>query len=63
MPDSWSWGNFGATYGATASGLSFYENTQQFKLTPGNKVGDKVNVKAARPYDVEIVYCGMKSSK
>ena len=29
----------------------------------GHKVGDKVNVKAARPYDVEIVYCGMKSSK
>ena len=29
----------------------------------GHKVGDKVNVKAARPYDVEIVYCAMKSSK
>ena len=29
----------------------------------GHKVGDKVNVKASRPYDVEIVYCGMKSSK
>ena len=49
MPDSWSWGNFGATYGATASGLSFYENTQQFKLTPGNKVGDKVKVTAIYP--------------
>ena len=49
MPDSWSWGNFGATYGATASGLSFYENTQQFKLTPGNKVGDKVKVAAIYP--------------
>ena len=33
------------------------------KAIMGHKVGDKVNVKAARPYDVEIVYCGMKSSK
>lgn len=42
MPDSWSWGNFGATYGSAASGLSFHENTQKFKLVAGKKVGDKV---------------------
>ena len=49
MPDSWSWGNFGASYGAAASGLSFAENCQQFKLVPGKNVGDKVMVKAIYP--------------
>ena len=48
MPDSWSWGNFGASYGATASGLSFHENVQDFKLYPGKNVGD--------PATVEVVY-------
>ena len=33
------------------------------KAIMGSKTGDVVSVKAARPYDVEIVYCGMKSSK
>lgn len=33
------------------------------KAIMGHKTGDKVNVKAAKPYDVEITYCGMKSSK
>ncbi len=49
MPDSWSWGNFGASYGAAASGLSFYENRQDFKLIPGHKVGDNVKIKAIYP--------------
>ena len=33
------------------------------KAIMGAKTGDVVSVKALRPYDVEIVYCGMKSSK
>ena len=49
MPDSWSWGNFGASYGATASGLSFSENVQRYKLVPGKKAGDKVEVTAVYP--------------
>ena len=49
MPDSWSWGNFGASYGATASGLSFSENVQRYKLVPGKKVGDKVEATAVYP--------------
>lgn len=48
MPDSWSWGNFGASYGSTASGLSFYENVQDFKLYPGKNVG--------APATIEVVY-------
>ena len=48
MPDSWSWGNFGASYGATASGLSFHENVQDFKLYPGKNLGD--------PAMIEVVY-------
>lgn len=49
MPDSWSWGNFGASYGCAPSGLSFYENLQDFKLVPGKNPGDKVQVKAIYP--------------
>ena len=33
------------------------------KAIMGSKTGDVVTVKATRPYEVEIVYCGMKSSK
>ena len=33
------------------------------KAIMGAKTGDVVSVKALRPYDVDIVYCGMKSSK
>ena len=49
MPDSWSWGNFGASYGCAPSGLSFYENLQDFRLVPGKNPGDKVQVKAIYP--------------
>ncbi len=49
MPDSWSWGNFGASYGNAASGLSFHENLQNFRLTPGKEVGDPVDVKVIYP--------------
>ena len=49
MPDSWSWGNFGASYGSAPSGLSFHENLQKFKLVPGKEVGDAVVVKAIYP--------------
>ena len=33
------------------------------KAIMGSKTGDVVTVKATRPYEVEITYCGMKSSK
>ena len=33
------------------------------KAIMGAKTGDKISVKASKPYEVEIVYCGMKSSK
>ncbi len=49
MPDSWSWGNFGASYGAAPSGLSFNENLQKFKLVPGKKAGDDVEITAIYP--------------
>lgn len=49
MPDSWSWGNFGASYGCSPNGLSFNDNEQKFKLVPGENVGDKVRVQAIYP--------------
>ena len=33
------------------------------KAIMGSKTGDVVTVKATRPYEVEITYCAMKSSK
>lgn len=49
MPDSWSWGNFGASYGSAPCGLQFHENTQTFKLTPGKYAGDTVKIEAIYP--------------
>lgn len=49
MPDSWSWSNFGAYYGSTASGLSFCENAHYFSLKPGRRVGDTAAVEAMYP--------------
>ncbi len=49
MPDSWSWGNFGAYYGATASGLSFFENNHYFSLLPGENIGDKAVIVSRYP--------------
>lgn len=49
IPDSWSWGNLGASYGSTASGLAFYENGQDFKIIPGKKIGDKATVMQVYP--------------
>lgn len=50
MPDSWSWSNFGASYGSAPSGLTFYENGQDFKLTPGKAVGDSVKIEEIYPH-------------
>lgn len=49
IPDSWSWGNIGTDYGSAPSGLSFYENTQEFRLEPGKQPGDGVEVSVAYP--------------
>lgn len=39
IPDSWTWGNIGYNYGCGPSGLCFYENTQDFYLSPSESVG------------------------
>ena len=49
IPDSWSWGNLGAYYGSTASGLSFAENGHNFILIPGDNIGDSVRVVSEYP--------------
>lgn len=49
IPDSWTWGNIGYDYGVASSGLSFYENMQRFKLVPGKKIGDPVQVSIQYP--------------
>jgi D-alanyl-D-alanine carboxypeptidase, serine-type, PBP4 family len=49
MPESWSWGNMGASYGAGPSGLTFYENSFSAMLYPGLKEGDPVAIRRYYP--------------
>ncbi len=49
VPESWSWSNLGPSYGSGVSGLSFYENLQNFVFIPGLNKSDNVYVKAAYP--------------
>lgn len=44
---SWEWNDIGTYYGAGATGLMFYENTQSFSVSAGHEVGAPVNI---RPY-------------
>lgn len=39
IPDSWTWGNIGETYGCGPSGLCFMENSQQMFLSPADEIG------------------------
>lgn len=49
VPSSWSWGNIGASYGAAASGLSFYENQQIFKISPGLTTSENALIEEIYP--------------
>lgn len=51
MPEhpSWLWSDIGTYYGAGATGLMFYENMQSFTASPGQKVGDPVNIAPSYP--------------
>ena len=51
MPEdqSWQWDDCGTYYGAGICGLSFYENKQDFKVTPGEKPGDPVTIEEDFP--------------
>ena len=51
MPEhpSWLWSDIGTYYGAGATGLMFYENTQSFTASPGQKVGAPVNIAPSYP--------------
>ncbi len=42
---SWLWEDIGTYYGAGATGLIFYENTQSFSVRAGSTPGDSVNIK------------------
>ena len=47
--DRWSYQDIGTAYGAGGSGLCFYENAQDFKVSAGPSVGSPVNVSPAYP--------------
>lgn len=41
---SWLYEDIGTYYGTGNSGLSFYRNKQDFKVSPGKAVGDPINI-------------------
>lgn len=49
IPDSWTWGNIGYYYGSGASGLCYYENTQDFFVAPSDTIGLPAILKAVYP--------------
>ena len=49
IPASWCWSDIAYDYGCAPSGLTFYENTTKFKLTPGAVPGSKANVEVEYP--------------
>lgn len=46
---SWEYGDIGSDYAPGGSGLCFYKNTQDFRITPGSTAGDPVGVETAFP--------------
>ena len=46
---SWQYEDLGTDYGAGPTALSFYENIQDFEITPGAAAGDSLKVRAAFP--------------
>lgn len=42
--ESWQYNDIGTYYGSGASGLSFFENSQHFRVSPGSKPGDALNI-------------------
>ncbi len=48
-PATWIWGDLGNYYGASACGLSIYENTYVVTLSSGKKVGDSTFIKNITP--------------
>ena len=46
---SWEYEDLGTDYGAGVSALSFYENIQEFEITPGAAADDSLKVRTAFP--------------
>lgn len=62
--DTWSYQDIGTAYGTGGDGLSFYENAQDFKVTPGPAVGTPVNPVISFPSTPWIKYTySAKTSK
>lgn len=51
-----SWAQLGVSYGAAVNGLSFAENSQKLKLTPGENLGDSIIIEQLYPYIPEMQY-------
>ena len=49
IPASWCWSDIAYDYGCAPSGLTFYENTTKFKLTPGAVPGSPAKVEVEYP--------------
>lgn len=47
--DTWSYQDIGTAYGAGPTGLNFYENAQDFRVSAGQSVGSPVSVSVSYP--------------
>jgi len=46
---TWLWNDLGTYYGTGVTGLMFYENMMSFSVSPGQKVGDPINIEPYYP--------------
>jgi len=49
-PDTWAWGDIGNYFGATASGLSIFDNSCRLHFKSGSKRGDLTKIIGMEPY-------------
>lgn len=53
---SWDYGDIGTYYGILPTGLNFFENAQNFSVTPGAEVGDPVLMEPFYPVTPWMTY-------
>ena len=48
--ETWLWNDLGTYYGTGTSGLSFYENRQDFRVRAGDRPGEPIQIEPGFPY-------------
>lgn len=56
VPSSWSWGDMGNYYGASANGLSIYDNMCTLMFESGSNAGDSTTIQCVDPFIPEMTF-------